>query len=81
MLYGVIVSLIALVLFLSYRLYSIRQEMRRLSEAMKSNEDGRNLNVDFVDSELQSIVLEVNRLYERVMKVKVERSENEKGIR
>lgn len=81
MLYGVIVSLIALVLFLSYRLYSIRREMRRLSEAMKTNEDGRNVNVDFVDRELQSIVLEVNRLYERVMRVKVERSENEKGIR
>ena len=81
MLYGVILLLTILVLLLAVKLLSLKREMRRIVSDMKTNEDGRNLTVDFIDGDLQSLVSEVNRLYEDVMKIKAEGRENEERIR
>ena len=78
MIYAVIIILIVLVLILSLKLAALRKQMRRIAEEMRSNEDGRDMNVDFVDSELQKLLCEVNRLYEYVMSIRAEGRENEK---
>ncbi|MCR5249922.1 MAG: HAMP domain-containing histidine kinase [Lachnospiraceae bacterium] len=81
MLYGVIVLLAILVLLLTLKLVLLKREMRGIVKDMKANEDGRNLSMDLIDGELQSMVLEVNRLYDDVMKVRAEGRENEERIR
>ena len=81
MIYAVIIILIVLVLILSLKLAALRKQMRRIAEEMRSNEDGRDMNVDFVDSELQKLLCEVNRLYEYVMSIRAEGRENEKKIK
>lgn len=81
MLYGVIILLTILVLFLAVKVLSLKKEMRRLVGDMEANEDGRNLTVDFIDTDLQSLVLQVNRLYDGVMKIKAEGRENEERIK
>jgi signal transduction histidine kinase len=77
----IIIILTALVLFLSIKLIVIKKEMRRITGDMKENTDGRNINVDFIDKDLQNMIMEVNGLYENIMKIKAEGKENEEKIR
>ncbi len=77
----IIIILTALVLFLSIKLIVIKKEMRRITGDMKENADGRNINVDFIDKDLQNMIMEVNCLYENIMKIKAEGKENEEKIR
>ena len=77
----IIIILTALVLFLSIKLIVIKKEMRRITGDMKENDDGRNINVDFIDKDLQNMIMEVNCLYENIMKIKAEGKENEEKIR
>ena len=58
----IIIILTALVLFLSIKLIVIKKEMRRITGDMKENADGRNINVDFIDKDLQNMIMEVNGL-------------------
>lgn len=81
MLYVMIIILIALVLFLCVKLLLVKKELRRVTLEMKSNEDGRPMNVDFVDNDLQNMIVQVNQLYEYIMKIKAEGKEDEEKIR
>ncbi|MCR4585826.1 MAG: HAMP domain-containing histidine kinase [Lachnospiraceae bacterium] len=81
MLYVLIFILIALVLLLFLKLQLIRKEMRRISSEMKDNKDGRNMNLDFVDADLQEMTAEVNRLYGQMMRIKAESREDEEKLR
>ena len=81
MLYVMIIILIALVLFLCIKLLLVKKELRRVTLEMKSNEDGRPMNVDFVDNDLQNMIVQVNQLYEYIMKIKAEGKEDEEKIR
>lgn len=81
MLYVMIIILIALVLFLCIKLLLVKKELRRVTFEMKSNEDGRPMNVDFVDNDLQNMIVQVNQLYEYIMKIKAEGKEDEEKIR
>ena len=81
MIYVILIILIVLVLFLCVRVFMIKREMRRITSEMHSNEDNRPMNVDFVDRDLQNMVLEVNAIYENIMKIKAEGKEDEEKIR
>ena len=77
----VIIILIALVLFLSVKLILMKGQMKRVIGEMKSNPDKRQMNVDFVDSDLQNMIIEVNHLYEYILQIKAEGKEEESKMR
>ena len=77
----VIVILIALVLFLSVKLILIKLQLKRAITGMQDNPDKRQLNVDFVDNDLQRMIVEVNHLYEYILQIKAEGKEEEDKIR
>ena len=77
----IIIFFTALVLFLSIKLIVIKKEMRRITNDMRSNIDGRNINVDFIDKDLQNMILELNSLYENIMEIKAEGKEEENKMR
>lgn len=66
----VIIILIALVLFLFIKLILMKSQMKRVIGEMKNNPDKRQMNVDFVDSDLQNMITEVNHLYEYILEIK-----------
>jgi signal transduction histidine kinase len=59
----------------------MKKEMRRITSEMKDNPDNNQVSVDFVDGDLQKLIVQINNLYESVMKIKVEGKEDEKKIR
>ena len=77
----VIIILIALVLFLSAKLLLVKGQMKRVIGEMKSNPDKRQMNVDFVDVDLQNMIIEVNHLYEYILQIKAEGKEEESKMR
>ena len=81
MLYAIIIILIALVLFLSVKLFLLKKEMRRVAREMKENEDRRHMNINLVDGDLQKMISEVNTLYEEILKIKTETMKEEDRIK
>ena len=79
MLYVVII-LIALVLFLSAKLLLVKSQMKKVIGEMRNNPDKRQMNVDFVDGDLQDMIVEVNRLYEDIMQIKADGKEEERKM-
>lgn len=77
----VIIILIALVLFLSVKLILMKRQMKRVIGEMKNNPDKRQMNVDFVDNDLQNMIIEVNHLYEYILEIKAEGKEEEGKMR
>ena len=59
----VIIVLIILVLFLLVRLILIKKELKRVTTVMKDNPGHEQMNMDFVDRDLQIMITEVNKLY------------------
>ena len=80
MLYVVII-LIALVLFLSAKLLLVKSQMKKVIGEMRNNPDKRQMNVDFVDGNLQDMIVEVNRLYEDIMQIKADGKEEERKMK
>ena len=80
MLYVVII-LIALVLFLSAKLLLVKSQMKKVIGEMRNNPDKRQMNVDFVDGDLQDMIVEVNRLYEDIMQIKADGKEEERKMK
>ena len=81
MLYVIISVLIALVLFLFVWLLMLKKEMSRIAQEMKENEDRRQLNINLVDGDLQSMIAEVNTLYEEILQTKIETMKEEDRIK
>lgn len=71
----------ALLVFLLIKLTAVKKELRRVVKLMAENRDDRNINVDFVDGDLQDMIVEVNRLYAKVTRIRYESREEEKTIR
>lgn len=80
MLYVVII-LIALVLFLSAKLLLVKSQMKKVIGEMRNNPDKRQMNVDFVDGDLQDMIVEVNRLYEDIMQIKADGKAEERKMK
>lgn len=81
MLYVIISVLIALVLFLFVWLLLLKKEMRYISLEMKENEDRRQMNIELVDGDLQSMITEVNKLYEEILRVKIDTMKEEDRLK
>ncbi|HBZ04054.1 MAG TPA: sensor histidine kinase [Lachnospiraceae bacterium] len=73
--------LIIIILFLLIKIFLMKKEMKRITSEMKDNPDNNQVSVDFVDGDLQKLIVQINNLYESVMKIKVEGKEDEKKIR
>jgi signal transduction histidine kinase len=81
MLYIIISVIAGLSLFLLLKLRAIKKELRRIKKEMTDKTDESILNVDFVDSDLQDMILEVNRLYGNITEIKRESKRQERAIR
>ena len=81
MAYIIIIILAALILFLGARLLLIKKEMKRISADMKMNDDGHKMNVELIDTDLQDMILEINRLYGQIRDINNEGKEKEKALR
>ena len=78
----IIISVMALLLlFLLIKLIAVKKELRRIARLMSENKEEANLNVDFVDGDLQGMIVEVNRLYAKMSHIRYEGKEEEKTIR
>ncbi|MBR4733144.1 MAG: HAMP domain-containing histidine kinase [Lachnospiraceae bacterium] len=77
----VVIMLTVLVLLLSVKVILLKRQMKHVVNGMKDNPDKRQLSVDFVDGDLQKMIVEVNQLYEYVLQIKAEGKEEECKIR
>ena len=78
---AIIFILNIVILFLVIKIFLMKKEMRRVTSEMKNNPDNNQMSVDFVDRDLQKMIIQINSLYESVMKIKVEGKADEKKIR
>lgn len=76
-----VIILMVLVLLLSLKLILLKRQMKHAVHGMKDNPDKRQLSVDFIDGDLQKMIIEVNHLYEYVLQIKAEGKEEESKIR
>ena len=77
----VIIVLIILVLFLLVRLNLIKKELKRVTKAMKDNPSHEQMNMDFVDRDLQKMIAEVNNLYAEILKICAESKADENKLK
>jgi signal transduction histidine kinase len=77
----VIIILIILVLFLLVRLLLLKKELKRITKEMKNNPGNDQMNMDFIDRDLQNMIAEVNALYGQIMQIKAEGKDEERRIR
>ena len=80
MLYAIIILSI-LVLFLLVRLLVLKVEMKRVIREMKDNPEKNHMNCDFIDADLQDMIVEVNNLYDHIRQIKAEGKNDEKKIK
>ena len=77
----VVIMLTVLVLLLFLKLFLLKRQLKHVVNGMKDNPDKRQLSVDFIDGDLQKMIVEVNQLYEYVLQIKAEGKEEESKIR
>ena len=77
----VIIVLIILVLFLLVRLILIKKELKRVTTVMKDNPGHEQMNMDFVDRDLQRMIAEVNKLYAEILKICAESKADENKLK
>ena len=75
------ILLAGIILFLCLKLFLVKKEMRRITEELLAKEDESNVCVDFIDRDLQKLVLVINNLYDRILRIKAENREEEKMLR
>lgn len=80
MLYGVIILSI-LVLLLLLKIIFLKREMKRIISDMNNNPEKNHMNVDFVDRDLQDMIVEVNQLYDYILEIKADGKNDEKKIK
>ena len=76
----VIIILSIIVLLLLVRLLALKIEMKRVVREMKDNPENNQMNCDFIDADLQNMIVEVNNLYDHVRQIKVDGKNDEKQI-
>ena len=77
----VIIVLIILVLFLLVRVILIKKELKHVTSAMKDNPARDQMNVDFVDRDLQKLIAEVNALYAEILKIRAKSKADENKLK
>ena len=77
----VIIVLIILVLFLLVRLILIKKELKRVTTVMKDNPGHEQMNMDFVDRDLQRMIAEVNKLNAEILKICAESKADENKLK
>lgn len=77
----VIIVLIILVLVLLVRVILIKKELKHVTSAMKDNPARDQMNVDFVDRDLQKLIAEVNALYAEILKIRAESKADENKLK
>ena len=77
----VIIVLIILVRFLLVRLILIKKELKRVTKVMKDNPGHEQMNMDFVDRDLQRMIAEVNKLYAKILKICAESKADENKLK
>ena len=77
----VVIMLTVLVLLLSLKLFLLKRQLKHVVNGMKNNPDKRQLSVDFIDGDLQKMIVEVTQLYEYVLQIKAEGKEEASKIR
>jgi Signal transduction histidine kinase len=77
----VIIILSIIVLLLLVRLLALKIEMKRVVREMKDNPEKNQMNCDFIDADLQNMIVEVNNLYDHVRQIKVDGKNDEKQIK
>ena len=77
----VIIILSILVLFLLVRLLILKIEMKRVTREMKDNPENNYMNIDFIDSDLQNMLVEVNSLYDQIRQIRADGKNDEKKIK
>ena len=77
----VIIILSIIVLLLLVRLLALKIEMKRVVREMKDNPENNQMNCDFIDADLQNMIVEVNNLYDHVRQIKVDGKNDEKQIK
>ncbi len=77
----VIIILSIIVLFLLVRLLALKIEMKRVVREMKDNPEKNQMTCDFIDADLQNMIVEVNNLYNHVRQIKVDGKNDEKQIK
>lgn len=80
MLYGVIILSI-LVLLLLLKIIFLKREMKRIISDMNNNPEKNHMNVDFVDRDLQDMIVEVNKLYDYILEIKADGKNAEKKMK
>lgn len=77
----VIIVLIILVLYVFVRLILIKKELKRVTSAMKDNPGHDQMNMDFIDGDLQKMIAEVNTLYAEILKIRAESKVDENKLK
>lgn len=80
MVYLIIAILIVTVIVLAVKLILLKIEMKKTSVRL-SKDDCRTLSVDSVDKDLDSLILEINKMFERTLEIRNNASLNEKTLR
>ena len=81
MVYWIIISiLIIVVFFLSVKLYLIKNQLRRMAKEMNECDEGQ-VSVDFVDKDLENLVININKKSEEMQKLKVDALKNEQAMK
>ena len=80
MMHLIISVLIIVVFFLSLKLCFIKRQLKKIAEQMKEQDEGL-VSVDFVDKDLETVVLHINEKAEKMQKLKVDALKNEQAMK
>ena len=80
MIYLVIIILSIAVFFLSVKICLMKRQLKRIIEQMQEQDEGF-VSVDFVDKDLETLVLNINKKSERMQKLKVDALKNEEAMK
>ena len=81
MLYAVVIILFILTVFLGLKLFLLKRQLKRTLAGMDDNTEYSLVKVDFVDRDLQELVVRINSLYGKIMSIKAEGAADEKKLR
>lgn len=76
----IILILIIVVFFLSVKLYLVKRQLRKIAAQMQE-QDETTVSVEFVDKDLEAVVLHINEKLERLQSVKVDAAKNEQAMK
>ena len=76
----IIIILIIVVSFLAFRLYLVKQQLKRVAGQMKEQRENF-ISVDFVDKDLEAVVIQINEMIDSIQLIKVEAAKGEQTMK